>query len=55
MQVCNELSIKIIAECVETREEYLWLKNAGITLFQGYYFARPGFECLPEIGNEAFL
>lgn len=39
---------RIIAEGVETREEYFWLRSQGITLFQGFLFARPGFECLPE-------
>lgn len=44
----NQLGGQIIAEGVETEEEYRWLRNEGITLFQGYLFARPGFECLPE-------
>ncbi len=55
VQVCSELSIGIIAEGVETSEEYHWLKDAGIFLFQGYHFARPGFEILPEIRSDAFL
>ncbi|ONF42943.1 diguanylate phosphodiesterase [Marinobacter lutaoensis] len=38
----------IIAEGVETREEYAWLRARGIHLFQGYLFAKPGFESLPE-------
>ena len=54
-QVCDELGIQIIAECVETREEYHWLRDAGINLFQGYYFAKPGFETLPEINPEVYL
>jgi EAL domain-containing protein (putative c-di-GMP-specific phosphodiesterase class I) len=55
IQVCDELSIQIIAEGVETREEYHWLKDAGITLYQGYHFARPGFETLPVVPQEAYL
>jgi len=39
---------KIVAEGVETEEEYFWLRSQGIALYQGYLFARPGFECLPE-------
>lgn len=54
-QVCDELGIQIIAECVETREEYHWLRDAGINLFQGYYFAKSGFETLPEINPEVYL
>lgn len=50
--VCNELNIDLIAEGVETKEEYLFLKSLGIRYFQGYYFARPAFEALvvPEDG-----
>lgn len=39
---------RIIAEGVETENEYAWLRSQGIALFQGYLFARPAFEALPE-------
>ena len=32
---------QLIAERVETAEQYTLLKSLGITLFQGYWFARP--------------
>ncbi|WP_198402606.1 EAL domain-containing protein [Marinobacter salinus] len=44
----NQLGGKIIAEGVETKEEYFWLRSQGISLYQGFLFAKPGFECLPE-------
>ncbi|WP_336366323.1 EAL domain-containing protein [Marinobacter sp. C2H3] len=44
----ERLGGRIVAEGVETEEEYYWLRSQGITLYQGYLFARPGFECLPE-------
>ncbi|KKN62470.1 hypothetical protein LCGC14_0511410 [marine sediment metagenome] len=44
----SQLGGTIVAEGVETNEEYFWLRAQGITLYQGYLFARPGFECLPE-------
>ena len=44
----RELGGRIVAEGVETVGEYRWLKHRGIRLFQGYLFARPGFETLPE-------
>ncbi|AXS85368.1 EAL domain-containing protein [Marinobacter sp. Arc7-DN-1] len=44
----GQLGGQIIAEGVETREEYFWLRSRGISLYQGYLFAKPGFECLPE-------
>lgn len=53
LAVCRELNIKVIAEGVETKEECVALLDLGVTLFQGYYFAKPGFECLPEVSEEA--
>jgi EAL domain-containing protein (putative c-di-GMP-specific phosphodiesterase class I) len=52
--VCKELSIQIIAEGIETKEERDTLYSQGVHLFQGYYFAKPGFECLPKINDEAW-
>jgi len=49
VQVARDLSIGVIAEGVETREEYEWLSHEGVALFQGFYFAKPGFEHLPEV------
>ena len=45
----RELNIEPLAEGIETREEANWLFAAGIDLLQGYFFARPGFECLPTV------
>ena len=47
--VCRELGVHLIGEAVETVEEYEVLRECGITLMQGYLFARPMFEGLPEI------
>lgn len=49
MVMCEELSTKVIAEGVETREEYLALQDLGVELFQGYYFARPAFRALAPL------
>ena len=49
LNVCRDLSIRVIAEGIETREECMTLADAGVTLFQGYLFARPGFESLPTV------
>lgn len=51
---CNKLGIDVLAEGVERREEYEWLHANGIDLFQGYYFAYPGFEQLPDVPQEKF-
>ena len=46
-QVCGDLGIDVVAEGVESAEEFAWFADLGVRLFQGYLFARPGFECLP--------
>lgn len=46
-QVCADLGIDLIAEGVETVDEYAWLCDLGITLYQGYLFAKPMFEAMP--------
>ncbi|WP_262810490.1 EAL domain-containing protein [Enterobacter quasiroggenkampii] len=35
------LGIQIIAEGIETEEQFMLLKRKGIRLFQGYHFSRP--------------
>ena len=52
ISICKVLSIRVIAEGVETIEEYVTLANEGVTLFQGFLFARPGFESLPVIPEQ---
>ncbi|MEO8298658.1 MAG: EAL domain-containing protein [Burkholderiales bacterium] len=47
-QVCADLGIDVIAEGVETLAEYAWFAEHGVRLFQGYLFAKPGFESLPR-------
>lgn len=47
--VCVALGIEVIAEGVETQAEFALLHGMGIGLFQGYLFARPAFEALPEV------
>ncbi len=49
LQVCRDLGIELIAEGIETAEEFRWFCGEGVTLFQGYLFGRPGFELLPPV------
>jgi EAL domain-containing protein (putative c-di-GMP-specific phosphodiesterase class I) len=46
-RMCRELGVTIVAEGVETAAEAATLRSIGVTLLQGYLFARPGFETLP--------
>ncbi len=49
IRTCMDLGIDIIAEGVERVGEYCWLRDEGISLFQGRLFAAPGFERLPGV------
>jgi EAL domain-containing protein (putative c-di-GMP-specific phosphodiesterase class I) len=53
IDICNQLDIRILAEGVETAAEMEYFLQRGVTLMQGYYFAKPGFECLPEVDLDA--
>lgn len=46
---CRSLGCDVLAEGVETIGEFRALRDMGITRFQGYLFARPALEALPEI------
>ncbi len=55
IDVCNGLGIQMIAEGVEVKEELAALVDLGIVLYQGYYFAKPLFEGLPEVPASAYV
>jgi EAL domain-containing protein (putative c-di-GMP-specific phosphodiesterase class I) len=47
--LCRDLDTILIAEGIETKAEADVLNGLGIRYMQGFVFARPGFESLPEI------
>jgi len=47
--MCRSLKIDVIAEGVETVDEYQWLRGQGVRYIQGFLLARPGFEHLPTV------
>lgn len=51
MSIARMLGIRVIAEGVETRDELLALRDVGITLMQGYLFAKPGLQALPAVNG----
>ncbi len=55
VRICDDLGITVIAEGIETRNELTVLRDFGISLFQGYYFAKPAFESIAELSAESFL
>ncbi|MCR5670533.1 MAG: EAL domain-containing protein [Butyrivibrio sp.] len=52
LRIADFLQVPVIAEGVETSEQYLLLKKAGCDIIQGYYFSKPvppgEFGCLIE-------
>lgn len=47
--IARTLDIVVLAEGVETEAELISLKAAGISLFQGYYFAKPKVETFQSL------
>jgi len=47
--IARVLDIRVLAEGVESEQELTVLRAGGITLFQGYYFAKPGLMSLPAV------
>ncbi|WP_309572474.1 EAL domain-containing protein [Deinococcus sp.] len=54
VQFAERTNMLVIAEGIERVEEARTLARLGITLMQGYYVARPGFETLPAVAAEVF-
>ncbi|WP_448203114.1 EAL domain-containing protein [Azospirillum sp. sgz302134] len=46
LMVCRDLDITPVAEGIETADEAQTLRDLGITLMQGYLFAKPALEAL---------
>jgi EAL domain-containing protein (putative c-di-GMP-specific phosphodiesterase class I) len=48
VELARTLGSQLIAEGIETVDEYNALRRCGIHLMQGYLFAKPAFEALPR-------
>jgi EAL domain-containing protein (putative c-di-GMP-specific phosphodiesterase class I) len=46
-RMCDELGIVLVAEGIETVGEYAVLRDLGVSLLQGFLFAKPQTEALP--------
>ncbi len=47
--IAHALDITVLAEGVENDDELTVLRAAGISLFQGYHFAKPALMALPDV------
>lgn len=52
--ICRDLDIRVLAEGIETRAERDFPLRAGISLMQGYWFAKPAFKSLAVIADAAW-
>ena len=46
-RMCDDLGIVLVAEGIETLDEYSVLRDLGVSLLQGFLFARPRVQALP--------
>jgi len=53
--ICKSLNIRVLAEGIETRAERDFFLGIGVTLMQGYWFAKPRFKELSWIPESAWL
>lgn len=49
--IARALDIAVLAEGVENEQELTVLRAAGISLFQGYHFAKPALMALPVVAG----
>ena len=49
LRIASDLNVQPICEGIETEAEYETLRELGVTLMQGYYFAKPAVEAFPEV------
>lgn len=59
LHIAQRLGIQVLAEGVETKWQWEWLKSRNVRLFQGYYFSCPvAADKLPSMltsGSEPFV
>lgn len=53
VEIARAVKSQVIAEGIETREEFETLSEIGVDYLQGYYFAHPKPEPMREIGKTA--
>ncbi|GAQ95570.1 c-di-GMP-specific phosphodiesterase class I [Thermodesulfovibrio aggregans] len=49
VDIAKENDIKTIAEGIETKEEFIFLRDLGIDYFQGFYFSKPAPEPIRKL------
>jgi EAL domain-containing protein (putative c-di-GMP-specific phosphodiesterase class I) len=55
LAIARDLGIRVIAEGIETSGERDFFLDHGVSLMQGYFFAKPEFRALPHLEPRVFL
>lgn len=55
VELGKQLNVTILAEGVETKPERDFLQHLGITLMQGYWFAKPAFQSAGTVHDDAWI
>lgn len=54
ISMCHDLGIRVVAEGIETRGERDFFLSHGVSLMQGYFFAKPAFKAIPVIDEASY-
>lgn len=54
VRICQELGVQVIAEGVETAAERDFFLYEGVTLMQGYLFAKPAFRAITSAASTSW-
>lgn len=54
VRICREMGVQVIAEGIETEAERDFFLAEGVTLMQGYLFAKPAFRAITSAASVAW-
>ncbi|MDE2305326.1 MAG: EAL domain-containing protein [Gammaproteobacteria bacterium] len=52
INLCGDLGIDVVCEGIETLGEAVALRDLGVRYLQGFLFAKPAIESLPEVSKD---
>ncbi|MBB3261138.1 EAL domain-containing protein (putative c-di-GMP-specific phosphodiesterase class I) [Paraburkholderia bannensis] len=55
ISMCHDLGIRVVAEGIETKGERDFFIAHGVSLMQGYFFAKPAFKSIPTINKTSYF
>ncbi|CAM2157456.1 EAL domain-containing protein [Paraburkholderia tropica] len=55
ISMCHDLGVRVVAEGIETKGERDFFIAHGVSLMQGYFFAKPAFKSIPIIDETAYF